>query len=146
MASDFGIDQVSDIFESAYGKPLEDGAHELWKTLFGDVNDADLVKAAYRLVKTREKTSKVSPGEIKAVLDRLIGYSGPSNDFNNDPAVRALNRHYQAMQDLPGITMNEWLREEGLSSFQEAMDRYGDRPSSAELLLQLVQPKEEAPF
>lgn len=144
MATDFGLSQVSEIFRAAYDKPLDDGAQELWRTLFRPVGDSDLVKAAYQLVAVREKASRVSPAEIKNML-RSIGVSvegQKSGSFYDDPAVKAINGHYRAMLNIPGITLTDWLKQEGLNTFREAMDKYGDRPTSAEVLLSLVETNE----
>jgi len=139
---------VSEIFRAAYDKPLDDRARELWMTLFRPVHDADLVKAAYRLVGWREKTSRVAPAEMKSALTSIgVSMGGQeSHSFGDDPAVIALNGHYEAMRALPGVTLAQWLEDEGLPSFRAAIAKYGDRPSSAEKLLALVKPKEEAPF
>lgn len=137
---------MSEIFRAAYDKPLDDGARELWMTVFRPVRDADLVKAAYQLVGWREKTNRVTPGEMKRVLADIGAYSDEngSHSFNDDPAVRAINGHYSAMCDLPGVTLAQWLEDEGFASFREAMAKYGEGPTSAERVMALTH--EEVPF
>lgn len=129
MATDFGLTQVSVIFDDAYDKPISEEAYGLWQTLFQKVSDADLVKAAYQLVLKRQKTSKVSPGEIEGVLEELgihLGHYEASSSFRDNPAVRALDSRYLASEAEEGISLHEWLKQEGFASFQEAMAKYGD--------------------
>ena len=144
-----GTAMISDLFSAVYGSGIPAEARQTWIDTFEHISNENMELAARWIIAHRTRSGKVVPGEVWHAL-QAIGVTPErhyeSKEFRENPAVRALNGHYQAMQDLPGITMDEWLQEEGLSSFHEAMDRYADRPTSAEKILALVEPKEEVPF
>ena len=147
MATPRAIAKISEIFDFAFGKPINEKAYKLWGTLFGNISDADLIKAAFWLSKHREKSNKVTPGEMKGAL-AAIGVNAdiytPEKGFEGDPVVRAMESRYRGEMEAEDVTLAEFLEQEGLSSFREAMDKYGDRPTPAETILQLSE--EEVPF
>jgi len=144
-----GAALISDLFSAVYGSGIPAEARQTWIDTFKHISNEDIELAARWIIAHRTRSGKVVPGEVWHAL-QAIGVTperfDTSPEFRSDPAVIALDSHYRTMSDLPGISVTDWLESEGLPSFQAAMDKYGDRPSSAELLLQLVQPKEEAPF
>jgi len=147
MATPRAIAKISEIFDFAFGKPVDEKAYNLWLTLFGNISDADLIKAAFWLSKHREKSNKVTPGEMKGAL-AAIGVNAdtytPEKGFESDPVVRAMESRYRGEMAAEGVTMAEFLQQEGLSSFREAMEKYGDRPTATETILGLAE--EEVPF
>ena len=143
-----GAATISDLFLPIFGGiPTE--ARQTWIDTFAHISNEDIEAAARWIIAHRTRSGKVVPGELWHALQE-IGVTPErhyeSKEFRENPTVRAINGHYRAMQDLPGITLSQWLKDEGLPSFRAAMEKYGDRPSSAEQLLALVEPKEEAPF
>ena len=129
MATPIVIAKVSSMFEDAFGKSIEENAYKTWLTIFQDIDDGDLVKAAWYLCSTREKTNKVSPGEMRGALER-IGVSMPgyeeTKEFKDNPAVKMLNSRYCGECEANGITMHDWLQREGMASFKDAMARFAD--------------------
>ena len=133
--------KVSEIFNSAFGKPLDEDAYNLWLTVFADVDGADLVHAAFWLSKHREKSTRVTPGEMRIAL-AAIGVNAepykPEKGFRNDPVVKMLTSSYQGELNAQGVTLAEFLHNEGLSSFQEAVEKYGGKPTRADEVYQIV--------
>ena len=127
MATPIVIAKVSSMFDDAFGKSIEEGAYKTWMTIFQDIEDGDLVKAAWYLCGTREKTNKVSPGEMRGALERIgVRFPGyeESHEFKDDPAVQALESRYRGECEANGITLHDWLKREGLESFKDAMAKY----------------------
>ena len=133
--------KVSEIFNSAFGKPLDEEAYNLWLTIFNDIHGADFVNAAFWLAKHREKSNKVTPGEMRMAL-KAIGVNAdiykPTNDFESDPVVKILNSRYEGEIRAQGVNITDFLATEKLGSWTAAMEEYGDHPSPSEQILDLV--------
>lgn len=131
MASENGIAILSDLFDSAYRSPLDEKMSALWLKIFRKISDTDLERAAVRLIEHREKGSKVNPGEVTQALKEngiYVDASEYTKTFRDDPAVKALESRFRASKETEGISLHEWLKQEGLGSFQEAIQKYGDHP------------------
>ena len=129
MSTTQGIARLSNLFKEAYDKPISESGCDLWLRIFRRISDADLERAAVHLIEHREKGSKVNPGEITRALEFHGIYVDPpeqTKDFRDDPMVRALESRYRAEEEEEGISLHEWLKQEGLSSFREAMEKYAD--------------------
>ena len=129
MATERGVARLSELFDSAYRSPFDEKTTGLWLRIFRRISDADLERAAVHLIEHREKGSKVNPGEITRALEFHGIYVDPpeqTKDFRDDPMVRALESRYRAEEEEEGISLHEWLKQEGLSSFREAMEKYVD--------------------
>jgi len=144
MSNAIGIARLSDLFSVVYGSGIPVDAREAWLDTFQHIHNDDLESAARWIIAHRTHNGRVVPGEIWHAL-QAIGVTPDkfytSKEFREDPAVIALSSHYEAMSKLPGITLAQWLEAEGLPSFKEAMDRYGDHPSSVGRLSELAQPE-----
>jgi len=148
MSNAMGMSTISDLFSDVYGAGIPGSARQAWIDTFQHIRNEDIESAARWIIAHRQKSGKVVPGEVwhaLQMIDVVPDKFYESAEFRADPVHIALDSHYRAMCKLPGITLAAWLEEEGLT-WREAMDKYGDRPSSAELLQQIVAPKNEAPF
>jgi len=127
MASEFALSQISEFFDKAYGKPIAPGSYDLWMRIFSDVPDGILTQASHWLIEHRDISRAVVPGEMAKAVAAVGGtvrrYS-PENGFKDDPIVRALDSRSQA--DEGGISLHEWLEQEGLASCREAAEKYAD--------------------
>jgi len=143
-----GMTVISQLFSDVYGTGIPPIARQAWIDTFQHIRNEDMEAAARWIIAHRQKNGKVVPGEVWQALHQT-GVTPDkfyeSAEFKSDSVVVALGSHYRAMCKLPGVSMADWLAEEGLT-WREAMNKYGDRPSSSELLLQIAAPKKEAPF
>ena len=129
MATKEGIASISGIFVSAYDKPISEYSYSIWLDTFKDVSNDDLRHAAHLLVKKRDKTRSVVPGEITAKLEALdicVGREKNSEGFASSPVVKALKSRHRAEEEAAGVTLHEWLAQEGLKDWKEATEKFAD--------------------
>jgi len=129
MANEQGISSISQIFNGAYNHPIPKSAFPVWVDTFKDVSNDDLRRAAHLLVKTRDKMREVTPGEITAklyALDVIFDREEHSGGFASAPVVRALKSRYKAEEEAEGITMHEFLKQEGLENWQNATEKFSE--------------------
>lgn len=141
MASEQGLAAISNFFREAYDKPIEPGSYELWLRIFYHVSDNVLIRAAHWLIEKREISRTVVPGEMAKAVEAVGGtvrkYQAEKT-FKDDPIVRALDSRSRHEADEGGISLHEWLQQEGCQSFKEAMIKHADYDGGVVPVLQMV--------
>lgn len=116
------IAEVSAIFAGAFGRPVDEDSYELWLELFGNRTRDRMREAALYLAKSRDKGSTVTPAEMTRALD----ITRPRAPMMDGQTITEMDREYEKSLNEPGITLHKWLEQEGLATFAEAMQRYGE--------------------
>ena len=147
MATRAALKAVLDKFQRVFGKATSQEAAEDWCRAFYDVPDNVLADAGEHLVRHRDKTGCVVPGELARAVEAVGGTMHRiknSPQFERDPVVKALRSRSGAAELEEPVSLADWLASERLvddldapgakvEAFRRAMQKYGGRPSATDL-------------